>query len=66
MRKNLTVTNILMGALFLAIVAQPLVATADHQPADKVVASGDALAEVPAGAAETIMSTTFKASKPTD
>lgn len=66
MKKHLTVTNIVMVALFMAIVAQPLVATADHQPADKVVASGEAIAEVPAGAAETIMSTTFKSSKPTD
>ena len=64
MRKNL-VTNALLALVAVAMIAQPMMAGATHQPADKVVASGEAIEEV-AGPAEPIMSTTFKASRPTD
>lgn len=64
--RNLGVTNMLLGALLLTLVLNPMFAGANHQPADKVVASGEAIEEVPAGAAEPIMSTTFKSSSPSD
>lgn len=74
--RKLTVTNVLLGLLTMAIIAQPLVATATHQPADKVVARGGTVEEV--GTSDTaipgepiteetvLLSTEFKTSSPTD
>lgn len=74
--RNLGVTNMLLGALLLTLVLNPMFANADHQPADKVVASGGTVEEVgtsdtavpgePIDGPTELLATTFKTSSPTD
>lgn len=64
--KKLSVTNVLLGLLTMAIISQPLIATATHQPADKVVANGSKVESIEPNAAEVLLTTTFKTSGPTD
>lgn len=47
-----------------AVIRQPAPAT--HQPADKVVAAGEELVDIPAGTAVTILTATLRTAKPTD
>ena len=70
MRKNL-VTNALLALVAVAMIAQPMMAGATHQPADKVVAAGDKVVVVPAPhtagpGGTTLLSQTFRTSSPTD
>lgn len=64
-------TNALLAGLLLTLILNPMFAGANHQPADKVVASGGKVVVVPgpqqAGpGGTTLLSTTFKTSSPTD
>ena len=59
-------TGILIVLLAGVLVGQTLGASATHLPADKVVASGDAVVEVPVTGIVELSEVVFKASKPTD
>lgn len=63
--RSLVITNVLLGVLAVAMLINPIFAGANHQPADKVAASGSTVEEVePSGT--TLLSTTFRTSSPTD
>lgn len=64
--RNLGVTNMLLGALLLTLILNPMFAGANHQPADKVVANGSKMKVIEPDGTEVLLASTFKTSSPTD
>lgn len=63
---SLAVTNVLLSALVVAILSTTLMASANHEPANKVTANGSKIESIEPNATEVLLTSTFKTSGPTD
>jgi len=65
-KRPLTITNVLLGVLVLAMLVNPIFAGASHQPANKTTASGSETEVMGPGEDVTILSHSAKISGPKD